>query len=282
MEATATGADVSFEQIAALNFPLYPNDLVVAEGCTNLAFGSGPDGPLWGKNNDGNDPRSQLPPCCRIVRPASGIPQAVFTFCGMVATTDGMNAEGVAVGHSSVGSVFQQSDRFVPIRLWAYNAMMHARCTVEFLDLMARVPLRGKGYAIVCVDRAGAACSIEAPCPLLQVRLPRESTGHVNCTNYYQLPQLSDADRRTPEGKANAAARRHLLDQLFAGTGDTSIGGMVDILRRHRTADEPGICRHSGEDQGVTEYSMIGVPQAGQVLYYHGRPCGGEYSTLSL
>jgi len=63
----------------------------------------------------------------RVVAPANGIPQMTFTFCGMIATTDGMNAEGVAVGHSSVGSVFQQSDRHVPIRLQAYDAIRSTR-----------------------------------------------------------------------------------------------------------------------------------------------------------
>ena len=53
----------------------------------------------------------------------------------MVATTDGMNAEGVAVGHSSVGSIFQQSDHHVPIRLWAYECMLKSRSTEEFVRL---------------------------------------------------------------------------------------------------------------------------------------------------
>ncbi len=85
----AEGADVPFEQIAALNFPR-PASLRMEEGCTNVAFASGPDGPGWGKNNDGSRPDMQRPICCRIVRPARGIPQVVFPFCGFVAVNDGV------------------------------------------------------------------------------------------------------------------------------------------------------------------------------------------------
>jgi len=148
--------------------------------------------------------------------------------------------------------------------------------------MMAGAPLRGKGYAIVCVDRQGTACAIEAPCPLLQVRRPANPHGHVNCTNDYQLSHLADADRRTPEGKANAIARRELLDRLLQQPGDTSAEGMKAVLRRHRTNDAPAICRHAGPDEGFTEYSMIGLPQSGRVLFYHGAPCEGTYEAVCI
>ena len=281
MEAMAEGADVPFEHIAALNLPK-PASLRVEEGCTNVAFASGPDGPVWGKNNDGNRPDMQRPICCRIVRPAHGIPQVVFPFCGFVAVNDGMNAEGVAVGHSSVGSVFEQSEHHVPIRLWYYHCMMHARTTGDFVRLMDSRPLQGKGYSMVCVDRHGTACSIEAACPVIQVGRPNNKHGHVNCTNYYKLPQLAHADRRSPEGKCNAIARRELLDRMLDEGTDTSLEGMKAILRHHRTDTSPAICRHMGPDDGATHYSMIGLPESGRVLFYHGRPCEGDFETVSL
>ncbi len=209
MRGTAAGAGVPDDDIFRLNLQTYRDKLSVDDACTNLVFADGPDGPTWGKNNDGWVPHR--PVCARIVKPNRGMPQITFTFCGMIATTDGMNAEGVAVGHSSVGSIFQQSDRHPPIRLWAYEAMMHSRSTGDFCRRMTSTPLRGKGYSIVCVDREGTAVSLEAACPVVQIRRP-SSPGGINCVNCYQSDELSDADQRKPGDKENALARAAALE----------------------------------------------------------------------
>ena len=284
MRGTARGAGVDESEILRLNLPLYPHRLTPEDGgCTNFAFAAGPDGPIWGKNNDGNPPAR--PVCARLVRPEHGIPQVTFTFCGMVATTDGMNAEGVAVGHSSVGSVFQQSDAFVPIRLWAYEVMMRARTTGDFVERMSSTPLRGKGYSIVVLDRCGTACSVEAPCPLVQVRSPRTPQG-VHCVNCYQLPELAEADRRPPEGKTDALARWRLLDAVLADadsdSDDLSLASARRLLRRHGDDDHPGLCRHGECQEMETEYSMIGLPTQGRVLFQQGHPCQEAYGELVL
>ena len=73
MLATVRAADVSEREILRLNLPLYPHRLTAlsaaspstaptdapaaaasapGEGCTNFVFSDGPDGPVWGKNND--------------------------------------------------------------------------------------------------------------------------------------------------------------------------------------------------------------------------------------
>ncbi len=278
LQATAEGANLPAEEIYRLNFPAYANELDLDEGCTNLAFADGPDGPLWGKNNDGGhaDASKRLRPCARIVKPDRGVPLVMFTFAGML-ITDGMNAEGLAVGHSSVGSVFQQSDRHPPIRPWMYDAMMQARTVADYVARMTAAPLRGKGYSILCVDRAGAMCSIEAACPLVQVRRPASERG-MNCVNCYQLPALRDADRRSPEGKANALARRRFLEEAVAAAPTLDLDAMKRLLRHH---GEPSICRH-GESSSYTEYSMIGLPQAGRVLFADGYPCEREYQELTI
>ena len=279
MQGMAEGAACSFDDILALNCPLYNNDNDPREGCTNIAFASGPDGPVWGKNNDGYAPGESRPPCGRLVRRKDGIPLIVFTFCGMVATTDGMNAEGLAMGHSSVGSIYQQSDHFVPIRLWAYECMMRTRTVAEFLRHFASRPTRDKGYSILCVDAKGAMCSIEAPCPVMQVRYPPEGARVMNCVNYYQLPHLWNADRRTETGKLNAIARRHVLDNAEATLPDRSVASMQTLLRHH---GDVSICRHGGGDGSHTEYSMIGIPAQGKVLYCHGYPCREDYSQITF
>lgn len=279
IEGTAAGADISLDTIFQLNLPMYANELVVDEGCTNIVFKDGKDGPIWGKNNDGHSKDERRPACARVIHRDDAIPTVVFTFCGMVATTDGMNAEGVAVGHSSVGSVFQQSDDFVPIRLWAYECLMQSRTTSEFVRRLSRLPTRGKGYSHVCVDAEGVMCSIEAPCPTMQVRKPAQDTWHMNCVNCYQLPTLVDADRRTESGKCNAKARQRFLEQSLSKLSDYSLMDMKGILRHH---GQPSICRHGGIDDSDTEYSMIGIPQSRRVLFVDGNPCQDTFQEIQL
>ena len=281
MEGTAEGADLPLEPILHLNVPMwnFRSDLDLPEGCTNVAFAAGPDGPIWGKNNDGGPPGEQAPPCARLVRRTDAIPQLNFTFCGMVATIDGMNAEGLAVGHSSVGTVFGQSDHHVPIRLWAYEGLMRCRSTAEFVRHMSAVPTRGKGYACVVADASGVICSLESPCPLSQVRMPEAGEDYLNCTNYYQLPALAEADMRDPDGKRNAIARASFLDEWFLGNDRRSLADMKQVLRYH---GDPGICRHGAHDRSHTEYSMIGLCESRKALYLHGYPCEQDYAEVQL
>jgi len=272
----AYGANLPVDDIMMLNVEKYPDE-INQEFCTNIVFMDGPDGPIWGKNNDGNGPPHTIP-CIKKVRPKKGIPLVVFTFCGMVSTTDGMNAEGLAVGHSSVGSVFQQSDYHQNIRLWAYNALMKSRNTGEFIRNMTAVPLRGKGYSHVCVDRNGFACSLEAACPLVQVRMPKSKNG-INCVNHYQLSTLKDADKRSPEQKLHSLSRQYYLDEIFKEKNVFDLKLMKELLRHH---GNPSICGHYQKDLLDTEYSMIGLPAQGRILYVHGKPCESEFLSINI
>jgi hypothetical protein len=281
MEGTAEGANLPLDTILKLNVPGYARDLDPPQECTNIAFSEGPDGPIWGKNNDGEEPGKQKPPVARVVRRDDGIPQINWTFCGMLATIDGFNAEGVAVGHSSVGSQFAQSKHHVPIRLWAYEGLFRCRTGEEFARHMCALPTFGKGYSSLMVDAEGFMCSLESPCPLTQVRWPQPGATYMNCSNYYQLDQISDADWRKPEGKQNAIARARMLDDRFKGdSGGRDLEAMKQVLRHH---GDPSICRHGGEDQSWTEFSMIGLCAERKALFLHDLPCtGGEYTEIQL
>lgn len=280
MEATAEGAKMKFSEFAALDLPLYSN-AIVTEACSNVGFKDGPDGPIWGKNNDGQyEERSkQQPVVCRIIRPNQGIPSISFTFAGSISVGDGMNAEGLAMGHSSVGSVFQMSDHHVPVRLWAHEGLQTCSTTSEFANHMAARPTRGKGYAWVVVDRARSVISLEVACPLCQVRRSAHPLGHVQCVNLYQLPHLLEADRRKPTAKILNQKRCATLDATLAEPGPFDLNRMKGILAGHKS---PGMCRHGGEDASHTEYSMIGLPKSGKVLYCHGYPCRNTYQELSI
>ncbi|MGI5898562.1 MAG: hypothetical protein ACOX8S_01390 [Christensenellales bacterium] len=142
----------------------------------------------------------------------------------IVFTTDAMNAEGVAVGYSSVGSVYAQSDLHPNIRLWAYEGMQKTRNTREFVRHRCAIPLRGKGYSHVCADKSGDACSIESACPLTQVREPKHAHG-ICCLNHFNSPRCWRLIAAPPK------ARRIVCATLKAFFASESVFDL-DLMRR--------------------------------------------------
>ena len=277
MRATAEGGDLEEDAILRLNLPLYAHRLDVGEGCSNVALAGGPDGPVWGKNGDDLADNPRRPIVIRLVRREGDYPAMVPAFAGMVCAGDGLNAAGLAFGSSSVGSVFQQSDFFPPVRLLAYEALLSSASTSAFVERMAGSPVRGKGFSWVAVDASGMAASLEGPCPLLQVG-PKSGAGHALATNRYRLPHLVGADRRSEAQRKNALARAERLEAFLASEEPRGLADVRALLCEH---GDPGICRHGkGAEYSVTEYSLIGLPERGELYYAEGRPCASDYETI--
>ncbi|MBN1553164.1 MAG: hypothetical protein JXA11_00345 [Phycisphaerae bacterium] len=287
MLQAAKAAGVTDKQMLALNAPSGESDPNFYQGCSNVVFAAGPDGPLWGKNNEGRFPPTDQPvvdaqgprPVCALkLYPKQGIPAICFTFCGWFSGADMINAEGVATGHSSVGSKFQQSPRHVSVLQWLWRGMFEIRGLADYVNHVTAQPLRGKGFSQIVVDRHGQMASGELACPLAQIRWPAEGAMGMNCVNHYQLPTLEKIDARQPEGLVNSKGRQAYLDEAIV-SGDQSLAHLKNILRRH---GEFSICRHGGRDACHTEYSMIGIPNQRKALLYHGYPCEGEYQEISI
>lgn len=287
-EGMASGAGVALSSILALNrCEGSPRPMFDTDNCSNVAFADGPDGPLWGKNNDGGSPPTAMPAGDRQgqrpravikVHPDDGIPALCVTFCGWLSGGDMMNAEGLAVGHSSVGSRLQQSASHAPVLQWMYWQMLRCRDAAEYLRALASTPLYGKGFTQLAVDRGGRICSPEIPCPLVQCRRPPAGATAMHCVNHYQLPELAHLDRRSPEGKAYSLARQSLLERECAA-GDRSLAHMRRILSLHGA---PAICRHGGADLSWTEYSLIGLCSQGRLLVADGPPCTVPYAEIDV
>lgn len=276
MKGVARGAGVAEDMIFALNLPGAQaiSDKNLQE-CSNIVFRQGPSGPLWGKNNDGGGSGGR-PVCVLKVYPEKGIPLILFTFCGFIGTGDAINAEGLASGHSSVGSRFIQHQHNVAVRLWIYEGIRTAKTTKDFALHLTSAPVYGKGFSQVVVDKEGKMCSPEIACPLVQLRWPSEEDTTMNCVNCYQLPQLENFTNRNPEGLENANGRKAYLQKAHSG-GDLGLEHMKCILRSH---GEYAICRHGGRDLSHTEYSMIGIPREAKALYLSGNPCEAEFKEI--
>ncbi len=286
-EGMAEGADLPERRILELNLPVGIVEPDMEQGCSNVVFAAGPDGPLWGKNNEGGSPpntgpvidgQGRRPVSVMKIYPDDGIPAICLTFCGWLSGGDMMNAEGVAVGHSSVGTKFHQSLYHAPLLQWLYWGMFHYRSADELARHVTSAPLRGKGFSQVTVDKKGGMFSGELACPLAQIRKPTDGDVGMNCVNHYQLPFLKNMDRREEKGLAYSQGRQRYLEAAVAD-GDRSIEHMKKILRHH---GDISICRHGGKDLSYTEYSMIAVTSEAKFLYTDGYPCEEEYIAVTF
>ena len=110
------------------------------------------------------------------------------------------------------------------------------------------------------------------------MRKPAAANG-VHCVNCYQMPDLSEADRRSPSAKCDARDRIQLLDGVLEGEGEFDAEHMERTLQTHET---PGLCRHGEVEGMVTEYSMIGLPAQNRLLFTGGNPCESAFREIEL
>ena len=288
-EGMAEASGIPERRILELNLPVNIVIPDLEQECSNIVFADGPDGPLWGKNNDGNFPpntgpvvdgKGRRPVALMKIYPNDGIPAICLTFCGWLSGGDMMNAEGVAVGHSSVGTSFQQSLSNAPLLQWLYSGMFQYKSAEDLARHVTSTALRGKGFTLAVVDKGGNMFSAELACPLAQIRRPADGDLAMNCVNHYQLPCLKDMvpKQRDQKSLANSRERQKYLEAAVKD-GDRSIEHMKKILRHH---GDISICRHGGKDLAYTEYSMIGVVKEGKFLFVDGYPCEKEYLEVTF
>ena len=242
--------------------------------CTSMALHATPDGPLLGKNNDGDATDRVF--VVRHSRPARGLPLLQVTYAGWLSGLDAMNAAGVANGHNSVGSRFPPAPEGVDIRLWAYHLLRHETTTAGFVAGLAAVPLLGKGFNVVVNDAAGDVAVVEAAVPRVAVRGRGEP--FVYAVNHYVGPGLEQADRRTPRAKEISTYRYGYLRWRDQTARPAGLADLSDLLASH----EPWApCRHGAAHEAWTLWSMIAQPAARRLLVAPGPPCTNAYVEYS-
>ncbi len=276
-EGMSEGADVSLERLLLFNFVETCGDRWLQE-CTPIAVSDSDDGPILGKNDDGTPVQPQ-DYVTRTSYPEHGLPLIQMTYAGWLSGLDSMNAEGLANGHGSVGSVFDKSGLRVDIRLWAYRLMRTCHSTVDFVRGMMDGNLTGKGFAIVLVDRKNVTSVLDAAVPLIAERSRNEKM--VYATNLYMSDALKNADMRKPEAKFFNTCRYGYL-RWVEQTGRTpkNIGEMGKLLSSH---DPYAPCRHGdGLDKSVTSASYIAISRNCRFLSTAGNPCENPYREVKF
>ena len=272
LQGVAEGANVDFKILMAMNFvDTFDNK---TERCTPLMLRDSADGVIVAKNNDAGEFEK-----CRFVtlirRPDKGIPVVTVTYAGWLSGLDSMNAEGVANTHGSVGSKFPRSGDRVDIRLALMQVMKECRTSGELLEKLGRYPLTGKGFSIAVGDKYKNTFFIDAAVPKLVKR--SENVPFSYSTNLYRAPEVEFADQRDPEARPFCARRSEYIAAL---PEPASLEDIKNMLRDHSSCCAP--CRHGGEARSVTKWSMINLPEQGQILIADGHPCENKYETVTI
>jgi isopenicillin-N N-acyltransferase-like protein len=252
--------------------------------CTPLAVAKTDAGPIVAKNNDGT-PHARFGAgtpetysyVVRRCSPARGFPMVQVTYSGWLSGLDAMNAAGLANMHASVGSQFDKSGPRLDIRLWAYQLMKQCATARSFLDGLANAALTGKGFNVVVADRAGHTVVVEAAVPLIAWR--DSGKPFVYSTNHYVTAALRNSDARSPEAKEISVRRLGYLSWVEETRTPRTLPDVQALLSSH----EPWApCRHGGVGVSHTEWTMIALPQKGEVLVAPGPPCKTPYQTFRV
>ena len=276
LRGMAQGAGLPVESIL-LNHRRY---LSVSQGCSSVAFMSGPDGPVLGKNVDLYN-HSDMRFIIRHVTYDDGREIVHPTVIGdLMARPVGRNMSGLACGAASVGSVFQKSLQHPSIDVAIYEMLRNCATVAEAIAFMLRYPYFGKGYNFVLVDAGGDAAVLECPCPLIQVRRPEPNQDAIFATNVFKLPTLLNADRRTPKGKAHAERRYGYLERtLLSDRAPRSAQGMMDLMSS--CGPDGGLCAPlDSHDDYVTTLSLVCTPRGRETWVADGRPADVPYQRV--
>ncbi len=281
MLGVAEGAQVEIGWLLSMNqWPqdppqAKPSPLANAAGgaCTSMLMRTAALGIVLAKNDDGA--AGEISPwVLRRTEPEQGVPMLQLTYAGWLCGLDAMNAAGLVNSHNSVGSRQPRPELLLDIRLWTYHLMRTCRTVAEFWRGLTSRPLTGKGYNLAVADAQGEGFIIEAAVPRLERR--GADAQFVAASNHFITPPLENSDQRQPDAKVISCNRlAHLCDPQTTPTPQ-NVDQLKRVLRDNRTW---GACRHGGETKSVTLWSMIGIPQRGELLVCDGAPDQAEYVT---
>lgn len=270
MAGIAAGAEVDLTAILRLNQVNHFHTHEPSPGCTTMAIRSSPEGPILGKNNDGDAYER-----CFVIRrstPQDGLPMIQVTYAGWINGLDAMNSTGLVVGHNSVGSSYDRTGERIDIRLWSCRLMRQCSTVDEFVDGLQNAPLTGKGFAIVAADAQAHNCVVEAALPDIAVR--NRNQPFIYATNHFLSPQFSDNPGRNARSKEISTYRFGFLEWQ-AQTEAPSNRHEIEALLADRRPWAP--CRYAGPHRSVTLWSMIGCPQSKTLYISEGPPDCNAY-----
>lgn len=248
------------------------------DGCSAIAVGQGPEGPLVFKNRDFSGLHLGIQCVMRHSGPdiATGEILSLGSLGSLAAWSSGINAAGLAVADTQV-AVNRHSVGW--LRYFLLPRLLARASNVEqALALIRSLPHAGGG-TLVLADRSGATAAVE-----LSAHGPAIAEGGLQWrTNHYTDPATSgetlgaDGDRIA----GNSHARFDHLARVLPAQ-DWTAGAARALMSTHPGPDGAPICQHGdGADGAQTISSVIYSCRLGGMEISEGTPCLGRWQAMA-
>lgn len=181
LNGIADGAQVDYGRLLYVNLKYF-------HYCTTVSFSHSADGPLLGKNLD-------YPGFCFLavfrVLPDRGLPFYQIACAGTVSPLGGLNAHGLALGHSVV-FLKDVPDHYegLPVSFLRRQVLQSCSSTAEAVERIVATPTIRVGDNIVLNDRGGNTCVIEKAPQASRVLGPVDGAAY--CSNTFTHPDLRE------------------------------------------------------------------------------------------
>lgn len=251
-----------------------------AEGCTVWAASGSATrngSPILSKNRDYAFEHLPLQ-VLAYAAPRQGHRYVYVTSAGSPAVfSSGMNERGLTVADTHVPS------RDIGPGLARYTLMMdlleqHAD-VASALAYLREAPQMGSGN-LVLADAAGSLAICESGYRRHGMIHPVENA--VVATNHFASAQLRGAYLDTCDGAyADSLARQEAVHgALKTAHGALDVERAKALMARHADPG-PAVCRHRVGEDAATISNVIFLPAERRLLFCHGAPCQGAYTTYS-
>ncbi len=248
------------------------------EGCSAVAVGQGPEGPLVFKNRDFSGRHLGIQCVLRHAGPdiATGQVLSLGSLGSLAAWSSGINAAGLAVADTQVAV---NRHRVGWLRYFLLPRLLaRARTVGEALAMIRGLPHAGGG-TLVLADRFGATASVE-----LSARGPAIAEGGLQWrTNHYTAAACRDetlgADGDRIAG--NSHRRFDHLARVLPGR-DWTRADAKRLMSTHPGPDGAPICQHGdGGDGAETISSVVYSCRLGEMEISEGTPCLGRWQAMA-
>ena len=236
-----------------------------------------------------------------IYQPLDGVPFMMFSWPGFIGASDGMNAEGIAIGNMSLPSKYETPDG-IPMPFRLKQALARSRTLDEAVDWLTRKPLEG-GYNFIVADaKIPAAVALEMDAKTVYIGGwdgPAESNAYDFLGRHYQYTPveglvmranhpLSDEliahrekpmDDGVPHSHWSYQRYADLRSRLLGAYGRLTLDSMYDLLREsYRAVDW-----EKGPTLGGTSHQLAFSPLNGdfRIAWCEGNPLVNGRRTVS-
>jgi isopenicillin-N N-acyltransferase-like protein len=281
MRGIAEGADVSFDDVVALNaMEAVTMDALHLTRCTSMAVNEQrtADGHVLAAHNEDWLPDDEDDVFVVLARPKEEPPFLAMTYGGLLPNV-GFNAYGIA---QLIDSVYPTDSRIGIPRLVVARAVLSSRRISGAMG-RALVSHRAAGYNHLLVHESGELYSIEVSARRFEIH--HGADGYMVHTNHFLAPHMKEIEN-DPEELLSSRVRYFRANRLLRQNSAHTIKTLQAIQKDHVNLPN-SVCNHNIEgldplDREKTISAMVIDLTAREMHITWGNPCQNSYHTYHL